>query len=46
MQVLGCTSNFFLIHKNLIHENWDVIVALGGLLNFFQYMKEIEYWDF
>ena len=38
--------NAGLIHKNLIHENWDVIVALVGLLNFFQYMKEMEYWDF
>ena len=32
-------------HKNI--ENWDFLnIALVGLLNFSQFMKEMEIWDF
>ena len=45
MLVLGCTSNIFLAHKNI--ENWDFLMLL--LLDFslfFQFMKEMKYWEF
>ena len=37
--VLGCTSRFFLINQKIL---WFLNVALAGLLDFSQFMKEIK----
>ena len=41
--VLGCTSKFLSIHKKIL-EFWNV--ALAGMLNFSQFLKEVKNWDF
>ena len=44
MLVLGCTSNFFLIHKNIEKGIFEFCYRLELL--FSQFMKEVENWYF
>ena len=43
MIVLGCTSKFFPINKEILGP---LNVALAELLNFFQFMKKMKNWAF